>query len=274
MTSACANNNEEQNILVYYLLLSSNFNKANIDIFESLKMNYTVKINYYIIPPRFFRLRNWGYAGNDCIYYKLLLPIIFPEFERIIYLDCDTLVFKDLSEMYNLDFNGNYYLGYPFHNADMLDKFGIKVINYINGGVLLINIEKLIKNNKDFGLIEFVIKNNHRLYFLEQDAINVYLYPEVGLLPLQYGLYLFGNFSVYQNIVKKMLRVKLNETELKQAIDSPAIIHFSCCGPKIWSISTKNCMADTLICQRFHKEFYFYANKTNYYSKIYNLYMK
>ena len=58
MASAWTNNNENKNILVYYLLLSSNFNKANIEIFESLKLNFTVKINYYIIPQRFSDLES------------------------------------------------------------------------------------------------------------------------------------------------------------------------------------------------------------------------
>lgn len=273
MASACANNNETNNTLVYYLLLSHNFDKKNIEIFESLKLNYTVRINYYIIPPRFSRLRRWT-SYTDCIYYKLLLPLILPNVERLIFLDCDTLIYKDLSEMYNLDFNGSYVLGYPFHNPESLDNWGIKVKNYINVGVMLINMEKIIKHNKDFDLLQFSVKNNGKLFFPEQDAINVFFYPDTGLLPLKYGIYLFGNITIFQKIVKKFLRVKLNETELSEAIDDPAIVHFSCCFPKVWSKSTKNCMADTLICERFHRDFYIYANKTNYYSTIHKLYVK
>ena len=53
MTSALENNNNKKNLLVYHLLLSDNFKKENIQIFESLKRNYPVKINYYIIPNIF-----------------------------------------------------------------------------------------------------------------------------------------------------------------------------------------------------------------------------
>ena len=261
MTSACANNNENQNILVYYLLLSHDFNKANIEIFESLKLNYSVEIHYYIIPPRFRRLRRWT-SETDCIYYKLLLPILLPNLKRIIFLDGDTLIYKDLSDMYNLDFNGNYVLGYPFHIKHNIGGWEKKIVNYINVGVMLINIEKIIEKNIDFALLYFSAKNNEILFFPEQDGINVFLYPNVGLLPLRYGLYLFGNISIYQNIVKKYVKVKINETELSEAIDDPAIVHFSCCYPKVWFISNENCMGDTLVCKRFHRDFYFYANKT------------
>ena len=135
MTSALENNENSKNILVYYLLLSTDFNISNIEIFESLKKKYQVIINYYIIPYIFNNLRKWT-KGTECVYYKLILPIIFHNLTRMIYLDGDTLVYKDISEMYELDFNENYILGYPFNCPEVLNKFGIHAINYINGGVL------------------------------------------------------------------------------------------------------------------------------------------
>ena len=42
--------------------------------------------------------------------FRLLSPIIF-DIDRMIYLDGDTLVFKDLNEMHKIKFNDNYILG-------------------------------------------------------------------------------------------------------------------------------------------------------------------
>ena len=58
MTSALENCDKSKNILVYYILLSYNFNISNLDIIESLRDKYPVKINYYKIPPRFNNLRS------------------------------------------------------------------------------------------------------------------------------------------------------------------------------------------------------------------------
>lgn len=148
MVSALHNNNQTKNILVYHLLLSYNFNKNYITTFDSLKSKYEVKINYYIIPNIFKKYRSWN-EGTTTIYYKLLLPFIMNEFERIIYLDADTLVFKDIFDMYNLPFNGNYALGYPFHDVYKIDKFIKNVKYYINGGVILFNLKKIRNDNKD-----------------------------------------------------------------------------------------------------------------------------
>ena len=138
MTSALYNNNHKENIIVYHLLCSHNFNEKNFEIFNSLKKSYEFSLNYYIIPDFFKNFKRW-HGSTETVYYKILLPLIFYNLERIIYLDSDTLIFKDLYEMYNLPFNGNYVLGYPFHDSHKIDKFVKRAIYYINGGVILFN---------------------------------------------------------------------------------------------------------------------------------------
>lgn len=272
MTSALENNNKNQNVLVYYLLLENNFNITNIEIFESLKIKYQVKINYYIIPKIFNNLRRWT-LNTECIYYKLILPYLFKNLKRIIYLDGDTLIYKDISEMYELDFNENYVLGYPFSSPEVLDKFGIYSINYINGGVLLFNLEKIRKENKTNDLLECTIQHNEKLEYLEQDSINLVLYPKTGFLPLKYGVYLMRNLTIFNKYIKYKLRFRINKIELKKAFNNPSILHFSGCYPKIWN---KKSISEFFIddyCKIIQKDFYYYANKTNYYLIMYNLYL-
>lgn len=275
MTSALENNDKEKNILKFYLLLSKDFENKNLIIFESLKQKYQVILNYYIIPNIFENIRKWRHS--DCVYYKLLIPLMFPNFERAIYFDSDTLIFKDLLEMYNLPFNNNYVLGYPFHMNSIKMIFGITPINLINGGVLLINIKEIRRNNMDFELLIFTIKNTQKLLYLEQDSLNYVYNGKIGLLPLKYGIYLYGTFEEAKKHYLKLLKLinnKIDFDEVKKAIDDPAVVHLCCCNPKIWNKDTKHERNDIQICLRFQKEFYYYANKTSYYSDIYNKYMK
>ena len=133
MLSGLENNNNSNNIIIYHLLLSHDFNTSKVEIFESLKMNYTVKINYYIIPHIFSYAQTWT-SGTDCVYYKILLPLMFPNLERILYLDGDTLIRKDLSDIKTIPFNDNYILGFPFYMTYVMDMHGINATHYINGG--------------------------------------------------------------------------------------------------------------------------------------------
>ena len=273
MTSALENNNKEQNLLVYHLLLSNNFDMRKISYFESLKNDYDFILNYFKIPPVFkFIHKKW--KNTDTVEYKLLLSLIYPDIPRIIFLDGDTLIFTDISEMYNLEFNDNYLLGYPYHTADSLDKWdpdNFKI--YVNGGVLLFNIHKIRKDNMDLKLLLFHGVNYTRTNFFEQDSLNYIYKNKIGLLPLKYGVYLFGNIEEYKKEYLYKMRIDINLTELENAIENPSIVHLCCCNPKVWYKSTRQEKGFNHICERFQKEFYFYANKTKYYKEIYNTYM-
>ena len=269
VTSALENNNNNKNILVYHYLLSHNFEMEKLKILESLKEIYDFRANYYIIPNFFKNMRKW--RNSDIVFYKLLIPFIFPDFDRIIFLDSDTLIFTDISEMFFLPFNEAYVLGYPFHTANALYRFGIHSKKYINGGVLLINIKKIIKDGKDLELLNFTMKNGNNFTYLEQDTINYVYFNKIGLLPLKYGIYLYGNINK-EIYMPKM--EKLDIEEIKRAIDSPSIVHLCCCNPKVWYKNSKHEKKFNNICERFQKEFYFYASKTKYYNEIYNKYMQ
>ncbi len=273
MTSALENNNKEQNLLVYHLLLSNNFDMRKISYFESLKNDYDFILNYFKIPPVFkFIHKKW--KNTDTVEYKLLLSLIYPDIPRIIFLDGDTLIFTDISEMYNLEFNDNYLLGYPYHTADSLDKWdpdNFKI--YVNGGVLLFNIHKIRKDNMDLKLLLFHGVNYTRTNFFEQDSLNYIYKNKIGLLPLKYGVYLFGNIEEYKKEYLYKMRIDINFTELENAIEKPSIVHLCCCNPKVWYKKTKHENHFNHICKEYQEKFYFYANKTNYYNDIYNKYM-
>ena len=207
IVSALENNNKSKNILIFHLLLSYNFNKNYIKTFDSLKNKYEVKIYYYIIPNIFKKCKSWT-KGTRTIYYKLLLPLIMVDLERIIFVDADTLILKDLLEMYNLPFNDNYALGHPFGGVRFIDKFVKNAKYYINVGVMLLNLKKIRNDNKEIELIRFSIENNRNLFFPEQDGLNIVFFKKIGFLPLKYGIYMIGNIENFEKKIQKGIRIK------------------------------------------------------------------
>ena len=200
--------------------------------------------------------------------------MIFNDYERILFIDSDSLVFKDIYEMYNLPFNDNYVIGYISHDAKFIDKFLKNVTIYINVGVLLFNIKKIRSENKDFELIQYNFENNENLAFPEQDAINVVFFQKIGIFPLKYGIYMYDISVFDERFDNKRIRIKLNRNELINAINNPSVVHFSCCTPKVWHNNSINYFGRNYICEKYHNLFYYYANKTHYYSEIYKKYIK
>jgi lipopolysaccharide biosynthesis glycosyltransferase len=72
---------------------------------------------------------------SQVTYYRLISPIFIP-LDRIIYLDCDVLIFKDLYEMYQTSFRNNYILGFLDILSGGIDYLGIPSEKYINAGIL------------------------------------------------------------------------------------------------------------------------------------------
>ena len=270
MTSALENNNNKKNILSFYLLLSNDFNKENIQIFESLKRNYPIIINYYIIPNIFDSFKKWN-SGTHCHYHKIIIPILFPYLERILYLDSDTLIFKDLSKMYNLDFNQNFILGAQAHDKYIMKKFNLKIKVLVNAGVILFNIKKIRRYNKDIELLYFTMKNSKKLKYPEQDSINIVFNPKIGILPYEYGMRIIDSLETYKRFCEPKYIIKYSLNEINKALLRPAILHLTYCLPKIWNRVTKSIFKNDTICIKYQKEFYFYAKKTKYFSKIYKL---
>ena len=83
-------------------------------------------------------------------YYRLLIAEMYPEYDKAVYIDSDTVVCGDISEFYEPDI-GDAYLG-ACHEQAMIqvDEYGeyvekvlgISRYNYFNAGVLLINCDR------------------------------------------------------------------------------------------------------------------------------------
>ena len=196
---------------------------------------------------------------------------MFPYLERILYLDSDTLIFKDLSKIYNLNFNHNFILGAQAHDKYIMKKFNLKLKVLVNAGVILFNIKKIRKYNKDIELLYFTMKNSKKLKYPEQDSINIVFNPKIGILPYEYGMRIIDSLKTYKNFCEPKYIKKYSINEINKALLRPAILHLTYCSPKIWNRVTKSLFKNDTICIKYQREFYFYAKKTKYFSKIYKL---
>ena len=185
----------------------------------------------------------------------------------------NTLILNDINEMYQLQFNDNYILGFLDIKSDGIDFLGIKSEKYINCGVILLNLEKIRNDYKMYDLI-ILSNGNISLPNDDQTVLNYVFYPKIGLLPSKFGIW---NFSDKKDIkiFLSYLRTKYDIHELEESFFNPSIIHNDLCWPKIWlktsqydqKLTTcekkKNCF-----CKRYHNLWYYYANKTDYYENI------
>lgn len=126
-------------------------------------------------------------------YFRLFLPQILTNYEKILYMDADMIVCHDISELYSQDLAGNL-LGAvrdpiisgsnksPMYNkhGDM-EKLGIRnIYDYFQAGVLLIDIQKISENGLCEKMIEYAA--THDCDLVDQDVLNLFCQGRVKFI--------------------------------------------------------------------------------------------
>ena len=160
------------------------------------------------------------------IYFRLFATKYLPEnIDKILYLDSDTLVINKLDELYNMDFEGNFYIA-TTHVKKILRKINevrLRIdddVPYINTGVLLINLKELRKIDVQKEVCEFVENNSKKLMLPDQDIITALYGEKIKIIDaLKYNL---GDrdLNIYNlNHIK-------NPIGLKWVKENTVIIHY------------------------------------------------
>ena len=219
ITSATENKAQDEELVFH--ILYSNLKDENKEKLEKCGNITFHKIDNSLFEPYF----NNGVCKNVTIptLYRLMLPSLLPEVKRVLYLDCDLIVLKSLSEFYYTELKENQYaaciedLGAYLHMVRM--GFEENEENfYFNAGVCLFNLEKLRENNIEEKFLNYLKTNWKHLSYSDQDVLNAVLLGHVKKMERKYN-FLTPNLY-FSNDLK------------------PAIAHFA--GIKPWKIGFYN----------------------------------
>ena len=175
-------------------VLHSDFEQSYIEMLCKV-FNGTVYFHFIEMPNDIFE----GFPETERypkeIYFRLAAPLVLPqELDRILYLDVDTVVINPLTELYEMEFDGNYYIGCT-HTHKLLTKINqlrlqsSKAVSYINSGVLLLNLPYL-RENLDFNEIcDYANKRKKSLILPDQDILTALYGDKVKVIDtLRYNL--------------------------------------------------------------------------------------
>ncbi len=229
-----------------FCLITSDIKSKDKKNFYKLVSKYTgTNINFIDMGTAF----NNSYSAFKHItipaYYRLKMPELFPNYNKIIYLDTDVIVLKDLTEYYNIDIENFYIAGVrtatPIiqrkETKKYYDNLGLyNVSSYINSGVTLWNLRKIREDNLIKDLYDYASKN---LKVMDQDVINIVFKNKIKTLSLEYNLMVGQNYDLYQNTPQHAIYVNIYGKEnIEKAIKNPVIIHYTC-SDKPWNSSSK-----------------------------------
>ena len=230
------NSNEFNEINVF--ILDDGISKQNIDKINNI-------LNKYKCNVVFIKTKNIEHLNSKIVslekdniasfttYSRLFIGSLIPDnIDRIIYLDCDILVVNSVKQLWDEDIS-DYYCAAVLDccNTTVQKMLGISEgDNYINAGILYVNLKKWREDNVEEKFIEFIMNNQNRYYQHDQGIINNTFKNNIKIISPKYNLQGYFQFMSYK-VSKKFSGID-NEYYSKEIIDearkNPVVLHF--CG--------------------------------------------
>ena len=164
------------------VILNTGLREDNIRL---VKKSETVgfKIDFMDISKEVENIKSYFkniYHFSVVTYYRLFIASLFPEYDKVLYLDCDLVVLGDVSELYFTDMGDSILAGCPDQFVSKTHEFreyaqnaiGADPDRYINAGVLLMNLSEYRNRKIEEKFVELITKYDFDLVDPDQAYLN------------------------------------------------------------------------------------------------------
>ena len=210
---------------VMMYLLHNGLKDSTVKRLQKIADRYNVRLKFLEIDLEILKdcpVDDKIHYGNIMMYARILLPSMLPNLDKVIYLDCDLVVCKDLQSLWETDVKDVAVAMVPdlwYQDKETLGRLGINN-NYLNSGVIVMNLDYWRKHDVQNRLLSYIIDKGKELIYNDQDALNVILQKERWQLPVKYNVTPYYFNRNLDNYPKEM------HEEIREARINPIIFHF------------------------------------------------
>lgn len=131
------------------------------------------------------------YHFSIVTYYRLFIASLFPQYDKILYLDCDIVVLGDISQLYHTDLGENILGAVTDQYVRNTREFrlyaekaiGVDPDTYFNAGILAINLDQFRKDRIEERFIQLITEYDFDLLDPDQAYLNYLCYGKTLQLP-------------------------------------------------------------------------------------------
>lgn len=205
--------------------------------------------------------------NDSLLTYGRLFLVDYVDDDKILYIDCDTIINGELSSLYNKNLEGFAFAAVQDCGMDIeyIREFGIKDDSYyFNSGVCLINLKFWRDNHSLKACISYIEKYGKNILFHDQDVMNYVFKNKIMLMEMKYNVMSAIYFFDRESLLKtNKYKIFYGETEYYDAKRNAVIIHFAgqyFLYAKPWYIGSRHPMAHLykryITQSPFEKKFY------------------
>lgn len=205
-----------------HVICSGDISDEEHHAFESLSPH--AKITWYEVDTsRFESLPDNREHISLATYIRLLIPeTLCPVVQKVIYLDCDTILTDRLYDLWSTNLDGAQIAAAPDEGGQTHAK-RLKLIDssfYFNAGVLVFNLEAIDSNWFAEEVARVVARDDVDLHLQDQDILNLLFEARAHKLDLRWN----ANTRLY---TPNDLRPAYTPIEAEAAMLFPGILHFT-----------------------------------------------
>lgn len=201
-------NNNNIRLHIMYVELSDNA-KTVISRLERAGSNN--KVEYIAVEGKLLeRIKVATGRWRQETFFRYYITEIMPDLDRALWLDADVLIRKSVEELYNVDFDGKSFAGVYDNSSNPQERLGIT--DYINAGILVINVRKLHETGKMEEFWRLVASPDYKGELPDQDALNIVFENDIKKIgaifntfpinPNEYADYLINNTVIVHFVSK------------------------------------------------------------------------
>lgn len=214
--------------LVVHYLHGPTFPTGDAEALSSMCRAHGAEIRFHTIADEQVAGLPVENRFGAAMWYRILLPELLADLERILYLDVDTLVVDELDALLALDL-GDHYLAavtnvfMEFHRY-RYEQLAMPPEDYFNSGVLLLNLDVMRRSRFRERLCELVATAGAGFEWPDQDALNLTVAGRWARLHPRF------NCMNSLHTRPRLAREVFGEPAFSQALKRPAVRHFEGSG--------------------------------------------
>ncbi len=191
---------------------------------KALVERFGSAIKFHLIPDEWVaELPDMGRISR-VMWYRIFLPELVPEAQRLLYLDCDVIAMDGLDALWTLDLSNHYVAAvsnvFEQGYGPRIQSLGLKdASNYFNSGVLLLNMSLWRAETCTRKILSFVEERAGELIWPDQDALNSLFAGRWLALHPRWNCQ--NSFFYFRHANESF-----PEKTLQEAVRTPGLLHF------------------------------------------------